>query len=125
MKRIWQRKRFEVGFVVTLWAKMNKQIQNVADQINNKFNPDKIILFGSQASGNYGADSDVDLLVVMEYSGSARYQAVKILTNIDYHIPLDLIIRSNKQILKRIEMGDFFLKDIIENGIVVHEKNLS
>lgn len=104
---------------------MNKQIQNVADQINNKFNPDKIILFGSQASGNYGADSDVDLLVVMEYSGSARYQAVKILTNIDYHIPLDLIIRSNKQILKRIEMGDFFLKDIIENGIVVHEKNLS
>ncbi len=104
---------------------MNKQVQNITEQIYNNFDPDKIILFGSRASGNYEADSDVDLLVIMDYSGSARHQAVKILTNIEYHIPLDLIVRSKKQISQRIEMGDFFLTDIIEKGTVVYEKNLS
>ncbi len=104
---------------------MNKQIQNITDQINNKFHPDKIILFGSHANGNFNSDSDVDLLVVMDFAGSARQQAVKILTNIEYSIPLDLVIRSNKQILERIEMGDFFIKDIIETGKIVYEKDLS
>ncbi len=104
---------------------MNKQVQNITEQIYNNFDPDKIILFGSRALDNYEADSDVDLLVIMDYSGSARHQAVKILTNIDYHIPLDLIVRSKKQISQRIEMGDFFLTDIIEKGKVVYEKNLS
>ena len=40
-------------------------IQRLAREIADKFQPDKIILFGSYAYGKPHQDSDVDLLVVM------------------------------------------------------------
>ena len=41
-------------------------IQEMVDRIVRDFNPVKVILFGSQARGDAGPDSDVDLLVVMD-----------------------------------------------------------
>ena len=104
---------------------MRPQIKDIVEQIAAKFHPEKIILFGSSASGKWNEDSDVDLLVVMNHRGSSRKQAVKILTAIEYHTPLDLIVQSHKQLLQRIEAGDFFLKEILEKGTVVYEQNLS
>ena len=42
-------------------------IQQVCDQIVEKFHPDLVILFGSQAYGESHEDSDADLLVVMPF----------------------------------------------------------
>ena len=40
-------------------------IREMVRRIVKQFDPEKIILFGSQARGDAGPDSDVDLLVVM------------------------------------------------------------
>ena len=40
-------------------------IQKFAADVAHEFLPEKVILFGSYARGNAGAESDVDLLVVM------------------------------------------------------------
>lgn len=104
---------------------MNAQIQHVIKQITNHFRPEKSILFGSYAYGMPGRDSDVDLLVIMKHTGPAKKQAVKILQAIDYHFPLDLIVRSPQQISRRIKAGDFFLNEIMEKGKVLYEKNCS
>jgi predicted nucleotidyltransferase len=55
-----------------------KQIQKMVDRIVKKFDPEKIILFGSHARGDAGPDSDVDLLVVMPVSGSKREKQLEI-----------------------------------------------
>ena len=59
-----------------------KQIQSVCDQIVRWFHPERIILFGSYAYGDPSLDSDVDLLVVMQFEGSSREQATKIRSRI-------------------------------------------
>ena len=41
-------------------------IEGIVAAITSKFNPHKILLFGSYASGNPTPDSDLDLLVVMD-----------------------------------------------------------
>ncbi|MGH7595378.1 MAG: nucleotidyltransferase domain-containing protein [bacterium] len=43
-----------------------EQIQATVDQIAQKFNPLKIVLFGSYARGESHLHSDVDLLVILE-----------------------------------------------------------
>ena len=42
-----------------------KAIDEVVEQIVEKFKPQKIILFGSYARGNPRPESDVDLLVII------------------------------------------------------------
>ena len=46
-------------------------IDQVVEQIVEKFKPQKIILFGSYARGNPRPESDVDMLV--EFEGSATF----------------------------------------------------
>ncbi len=100
-----------------------KNIQNVVRQIADRFNPIKIILFGSYAGGKPSEDSDVDLLVIMDFDASPTRQAVTILKELDYHFGLDLIVRTPSSIKKRLQMGDFFLKEITEKGKVLYERN--
>jgi predicted nucleotidyltransferase len=55
--------------------------------------PEKIILFGSHAKGTAGADSDVDILVVMPVEGSRRQKAIEIGVALhDVAVPKDVIV---------------------------------
>jgi predicted nucleotidyltransferase len=46
-----------------------KRIKDLTSQIAREFNPERIILFGSHAYGQPGADSDADILVVLPFKG--------------------------------------------------------
>ena len=53
-------------------------IDRLVQRIVPKFQPQQVILFGSQARGDARADSDVDLLVVMDFEGSAFEKGLEI-----------------------------------------------
>jgi predicted nucleotidyltransferase len=98
-----------------------KAIDEVVRQIAEKFRPQKIILFGSYARGKPRPESDVDILVVMETPLKEVEQAIKICQQIHYQFGLDLIIRKPKRLAERLKMGDWFLRDVLEEGKVVYE----
>jgi predicted nucleotidyltransferase len=97
------------------------EIRHLCEQIAREFNPEKIILFGSQANGRPGWDSDVDLLVVMPFKGRPARQATRIRSRIDTSVALDLLVRTPDQISERIAMGDMFISGIMERGKVLYE----
>jgi len=47
----------------------DRQIEALSNQIAERFSPEKIILFGSYAYAIPHDSSDVDLLIVMEFTG--------------------------------------------------------
>ncbi len=57
---------------------VQEQINLVVQRIAKKFRPDRIILFGSQARGGAGPNSDIDLLVVMPVQGSVFEKGLEI-----------------------------------------------
>src|SRR6516162_10835767 len=71
-------------------------IRRYARAIAERFDPDKIILFGSYAYGTPHEDSDVDLLVVMP-TWNQHSQAVKIRMAFTVPFPMDLIVRTPKE----------------------------
>src|SRR5712692_5979806 len=97
-----------------------REIRRFARQVAERFHPDKIILFGSYAYGTPHADSDVDILVIMPARNQLD-QAVKIELACDPPFPLDIIVRTPKNIAWRLEMGDSFLRDILTKGRVLYE----
>ena len=99
-------------------------IKLLCSEIAREFHPDKIVLFGSHASGKARPESDIDLLIVMPFKGSPFRQASLILTHVVHAIgvlPLDLLVRTNDQVQERIQLGDSFMREIIERGRVMYE----
>jgi predicted nucleotidyltransferase len=97
-------------------------IRRFARQVAERFHPDKIILFGSYAYGTPHADSDVDILIIMPARNELD-QAVRIRLAVDYNFPMDLLVRTPKNLSWRLAEGDSFLKEIIARGKVLYEKN--
>jgi uncharacterized protein len=95
-------------------------IRRYARQVAEKFHPEKIILFGSQAYGTPHEDSDVDLLVVMPARNELD-QAVKIRLALEAPFPLDLLVRKPSEMKWRLEERESFTTEIVSRGKVLYE----
>jgi len=95
-------------------------IQHVVDQIVQKFSPTKVILFGSYAKGTVRPESDVDLLVVMSTKKEGE-ESLRIRQAIECPFGLDLIVRSPRTLARRLKMGDYFLREAVNQGKVLYE----
>ncbi len=96
-------------------------IQAMVDRIVEKFKPQKVILFGSYARGNPGKDSDVDLLVIMDYKG----RRIDLLRNIrkslhDIRASKDIVIRSPEEVDKYSEFIGTILYPAMKQGRMMY-----
>jgi predicted nucleotidyltransferase len=100
-----------------------REIRAVAKKIAARFQPEKIILFGSYAYGKPKPESDVDLLVVMETALRERQQRLEISRALSPRpFPLDVIVRTPSQIERRLALGDSFIREITDQGKVLFER---
>ena len=95
-------------------------IRRFARRIAERFQPDKIILFGSYAYGKPHEESDVDLLVIMR-TRNAIDQSIRIRMAFERLFSLDLIVRTPWQIERGLKDDNWFLREIIEKGKVLYE----
>jgi predicted nucleotidyltransferase len=72
-------------------------IRRMVKRIVQEFDPEQVILFGSQARGDAGPDSDVDLLVVMDVKGSRSEKRVEIRGALrEFLVPKDILVTTPK-----------------------------
>jgi len=97
------------------------EIKSIADQIIRKYEPLKIILFGSAARGEYDRVSDLDFLIIKEdvpVHGLARMRQLDDL--IDRNIASDMLVYRPDEFEERIKLGDPFIKTILREGRVLY-----
>ncbi len=91
--------------------------------------PEKIILFGSYASGNPGEDSDIDLYVVTKDDFIPQnYTEKKILVrkvskqiqDIRQSVSVDLLVHTKKMSKKFFDIGSSFSKELAEKGKILY-----
>jgi predicted nucleotidyltransferase len=97
------------------------KIRQAAQRIVEAAHPESIILFGSYAYGKPTADSDVDLLVVMESDQSIHARTVELSKALTPRpFPVDIITRTPAELKDRLDIGDSFFKEIVTKGKVLH-----
>jgi len=97
------------------------EIKSIADQIIRKYDPLKIILFGSAARGEYDRVSDLDFLIIKEdvpVHGLARMRQLDEL--IDRNIASDMLVYRPDEFEERVKLGDPFIKTILREGRVLY-----
>jgi predicted nucleotidyltransferase len=97
------------------------EIERFGKRIGEEFGAEKVILFGSYAQGTAKKDSDVDLLIVTHYEGRSADKSVQIRLKLHPSFPVDLLVRTPEKISQRLQIGDQFIKDILQGGKVLYE----
>lgn len=93
-----------------------RDIEQYATAIAQILRPRRIVLFGSHAYGKPTRESDVDLLVEMDEVADPVTAALRVRRAVAAPFPVDLLVRSSQDIQRRIELGDYFVQDIVARG---------
>jgi len=109
-----------VGLKVPVGKSLRPAIKKIVDELK----PEKVILFGSFAYGTPNSNSDVDLLVIMNTRASHkdRSWAVSRLL-LPRPFPVDILVKTPKEIEEDLKSGDFFIREILTSGKVLYERN--
>jgi predicted nucleotidyltransferase len=106
--------------------KVEERLIAIKDRIIEAFNPYQIIVFGSHVYGRPDSDSDVDLLIVMESEERPAQRAAQVSKLLQPRpFPLDILVRTPEEIRQRLEIGDYFIQEVMERGKVLYERDVS
>jgi uncharacterized protein len=98
-------------------------IQNLVDEIARLARPERVILFGSHASGTAYEHSDVDLMIVMDYQGTAIDRAMEIWNAVRPAFPVDLILRRPGELEEEYRLFDPLARAAVDGGRILYERN--
>lgn len=99
-------------------------LSEIVEKLKSEYKPLKIILFGSYAYGNPRDDSDIDLLILKNTDKRRvdRFVWVKrIIYNPNHKIPVSPLVYTPDELEERLRMGDDFIKEIIQKGVILYE----
>ena len=94
-------------------------------------NPSRIIVFGSYAKGDFDADSDIDLVIILDDEHiptsydekfEMRVAAKTALIKLNQRVPLDVIVYTKAEYQELMKTKGTFLTEISETGKVIYEK---
>ncbi len=99
---------------------ISQEIENIKNQLVEKYKPEKIILFGSAA---WGEDEvyDIDLFIVkrdVPYYGEDRIRELYRLLNTDASV--DYVVYKPEEVEERLALGDPFVKKVFKKGKVLY-----
>ncbi len=99
-------------------------IDQMVRRIVDRFDPERVILFGSHARGPAGPDSDVDLLVVMPVAGSKREKQLEIRRALgEFRVPKDVIVTTPEDFAWRQEIPGTIERPAAREGKVLYARN--
>ncbi|MEW6686298.1 MAG: nucleotidyltransferase domain-containing protein [Candidatus Edwardsbacteria bacterium] len=100
---------------------MNK-IERVVECIK-KYNPEKIIIFGSYVCGGMDEYSDLDFVVIKKTKKRFIERLIEVLKLIDLDLGrVDVFVYTPEEFQKMIEYESFFLENVLKEGKILYEK---
>ena len=99
------------------------EVWSIINTIRDQYKPDKIVIFGSHASGQPTQDSDLDLLVVKETDKPQPQRDLDV-SSLLYprQLPVDIIVKTPQEIAEESERKNSFIKLILSTGKVIYER---
>ena len=98
-------------------------ISVMVDRIVGRFQPSRVVLFGSRSRGEANERSDVDLLVVMSNVPDKRQAAIEIRRSLgDLPVSKDIVVTTPDEIASRGHVVGTVLHAALREGTVVYER---
>lgn len=86
-----------------------------------RYQPLKVILFGSFARGDFHAGSDIDLLIVKETDLPFTERPAEVLRLCQYTLPLEPLVYTPGELERMCREENAFILSILREGVVLYE----
>lgn len=102
-------------------------IDYIVTKIVREIQPEKIILFGSYARGDFNHNSDLDLFIIKDGKESSRMMSQKVHSLLwDWNLSMDILVRKPKEVEWNFKAKNpFYLYHIFKDGKVLYERKTS
>jgi len=102
---------------------LTDKIPEITRRIVETSHPEKIILFGSYAPGNFEADSDLDLLVIVPGISRLREESIRVRRALRGLLaPVDIVIATPEQINRLGNTQGLIYRSALGEGKVLYER---
>ncbi len=103
------------------------EIDKIKELLISKYQPQKIIMFGSFAWGKPDKDSDLDLFIIKNVSQprpKREQEVYRLLMRYfsDRKLSVDIIVHTPQETDERFLLGDPFIKEVINSGKVIYDR---
>ena len=98
-------------------------LSGIAKSIAKNVDAEKVYLFGSQASGNATADSDIDLCIVSKDSETRRIEQIRRVRKAvfeEFKAPYDILLYYVADFDERSKVSTSFEHQIVTEGILIY-----
>jgi uncharacterized protein len=102
---------------------IEQQLKQITQTLIERIHPEKIVLFGSHASGKATSESDIDLLVIVE-SDLRRDKRQELISNAlrPRLYPIDILAYTPAEVRDCIQDPQSFVNHILKTGKVLYER---
>jgi len=99
-------------------------INYIVEKIVREIQPEKIVLFGSYARGDFSQDSDLDMFIIKDSKESSRMMRRKVDGLLwGRRFPMDIIVRKPAEVEWNFRARNpFYPYHIFKDGKVLYEK---
>ncbi len=99
------------------------KISEIVKKIAFGYNPEKIILFGSYASGTAAEDSDIDIFVIKDSELPRPERTIQLRRMLfGSQVPMDLIVYTPNEVESEKDEKHSFVYEVLNSGKTVYER---
>ncbi len=99
---------------------LQRNLDRILDALKTHYHPDKVIVFGSMASGNVTEASDLDLLIVKETDKRFFDRVKEVVSLCDYDVGVDFLVYTPRELTEEMKDNPFVRDEIISKGKVIY-----
>lgn len=101
--------------------KLSRTLEIINDL--KKYEPEKIILFGSAGRGDADEYSDIDLIVIKETKKSFVERLVEVIAYVRPELqPVDILVYTQSEFTEMERNSNPFITQVLKEGKVLYEK---
>ena len=99
---------------------LDSALRKIVIQLSQIPEVERVLLFGSYATGRRDLFTDLDLLVVMDSEQDFIHRTAELYAKIHTDVDMDLLVYTPDELMKNRENS--FIRGVLETGKVVYEK---
>ena len=99
-------------------------IAAITQRLIERYQPERIVLFGSYAAGQPHADSDIDLLIIKRTNQPFYHRLAEVrrlVSDVRRGQAFEPLVLTPEELAERLNRGDQFLQEIVTRGSSLHD----